>query len=114
MRDCIKLHGRHVGAIIHVFKTKFSSCTFSLDGVSHISVQPPDFTSERCHYQERNDEQQYELGLSISRSIIVELRATGATLCSELRSVVGSYPRLVPLSMAVYHTCFIRGQGCKW
>ena len=36
------------------------------------------------------------------------------TLCIALRCVVGSYPRLVPLSNALYHTCFIRGQSRKW
>ena len=35
-------------------------------------------------------------------------------LCTALRNFVASYPRLVPLSMALYHTYFIRGQECKW
>ena len=39
---------------------------------------------------------------------------SGFTFCIALCCVVGLYPRLVPLSKALYHTCFIRGQGCEW
>ena len=35
------------------------------------------------------------------------------TLCIALCCVVGLYSWLVPLSKGLYHTCFIRGQGCK-
>ena len=31
-----------------------------------------------------------------------------------LHYIVGSYPELVPLSKALSHICFIRGQGCNW
>ena len=36
-----------------------------------------------------------------------------ASLCGN-HYVAGFEPRLVPLSKALYHTCFICGQRCKW
>ena len=34
--------------------------------------------------------------------------------CIHYTGNVGSSPRLVSVNTALYHTCFIRGQGCNW
>ena len=47
---------------------------------------------------------------------IVQLQRVGldiASLCGN-HYVAGFEPRLVSLSKALYHICFICGQGCKW
>ena len=39
---------------------------------------------------------------------------TSRCVCTHYAGNVGSFSRLVTLSKTPYHTCSIRGQGCKW